>query len=667
MKTQPEDIAQSRLWSRNKMTSPETLPISFIFGDRKITGIPLDWNPVTRSQPIDARLIETIMEGIDPETGLKIRVECLEYRDYPVVEWVVWLENIGCHPTPIIDQFLALDGSYAGACPVLHHCNGDYYSVDGYTPQITTLYPNEIHNFAPSGGRPCDGAFPYFRIQFKDCGLNLAVGWPGQWAASFCTEEGGVHITAGQELTHLCLQPGEKIRSPRITVLAWTGNIPRAINLWRSWYLDHILPRPDGRPLRPMLACAATDTGEEFTNANEDNQLGYMDKMTRVGIDYDVWWIDAGWYPCRDQQGDRRWWHTGTWEPDPERFPNGLMPVSSNAKKNGASLLVWFEPERVTAGSQLDLDHPEWLLKTQPKPEATPDINRLLDLGNPQCRQWLTDHICDLISKNGIQIYRQDFNFPPLAYWRDNDKEDRQGMHENLHVQGYLQYWDDLLNRNPGLWIDSCSSGGRRNDLETMRRSVPLHYSDYGYGEHSTKLAFHHTLYAWIPYFKECTLAWDLCQPGEDLRFDKKVDRFSYHCGMAPMMFVTLDIRRDDYDFLLASEMIAIWRRAAQFLLYGDYFPLTPFSKRDEKWVVWQFETPECQQGCIQAMRLGSCMEESITVYPQVSSPGSIYKFENEETHEFLQFAGSDLVREGLTLTHPKRSGSIWFYQVIPG
>ena len=48
------------------------------------------------------------------------------------------------------------------------------------------------------------------------------------------------------------------------------------------------------------------------------------------------------------------------------------------------------------------------------------------------------------------------------------------------------------------------------------------------------KLAFHHTLYEWIPYFKEFTLSWDLGQA--DARFDNRVDSYSYHCGMAPML-----------------------------------------------------------------------------------------------------------------------------------
>ena len=67
----------------------------------------------------------------------------------------------------------------------------------------------------------------------------------------------------------------------------------------------------------------------------------------------------------------------------------------------------------------------------------------------------------------------------PLDLWRQNDAPDRQGITENHHVTGYLAYWDELLRRHPGLLIDSCASGGRRNDLETMRRSVPLWRTDF--------------------------------------------------------------------------------------------------------------------------------------------------------------------------------------------
>jgi alpha-galactosidase len=656
-------MEQSRAWTDQLLTSPEHLPFSFTYGGRLFAGLPLDWHPRAHHRRFDANLVETAYEGNDAATGLSVRIECLQYQDFPVVEWTVWFSNQGDEPTPLLQNILALDSTFRGASPVLWHCNGDYYSQDGYTPTETPLQDRVSLAFAPTGGRPCDRAFPYFRVQFEDSGLTLAVGWPAQWAAEFVGAPNGIHVTAGQEMTNLRLLPGETIRTPRITVMSWRGDAARAVNLWRRWYLCHVLPKPDGRPLRPKLACAATDTGEEFTQATEANQIAYMDKFVQAGLSPDVWWIDAGWYPCRDEQGVRRWPRTGTWKPDPERFPRGFWPVARRAAEHGAGLLVWFEPERVTIGSQLDREHPEWLLSVADRPDGTKVGNKLLNLGNLQCRQWLTDHICRLIAENGIGIYRQDFNFEPLRYWRENEEADRQGILENLHVQGYLQFWDDLLRRNPGLWIDSCASGGRRNDLETMRRAVPLHYSDYGYGEHAVKLAFQNTLYAWIPYFKDATVSWDLLDPVDDKRWDKQVDSYSMHCGMAPMMFTTVDIRRDDYDLSLAVKMAGIWRRAAKIMLHGDYYPLTPFSKSPERWVVRQFSLPENDTGLVQGIRHRNCPEESIVVFPQGIRENRTYVLENPETLEKREIAGSALLADGFCFRLPRRSAAIWFYR----
>lgn len=660
-RTAPDDMARIRSWMGHLMSAPEHLPISFRYGEEKISGIPATWTPARRTHRIDANVIETVFEGTDGATGLQVSVECLEYRDYPVVEWTTWLTNSGDQPTPILRDIRALDASFAGASPAVYHCNGDFYSEDGYTPQETPLRGGDAFGLAPRGGRPCDGAFPYVRLLFDGGGLTIAIGWPGQWSARFTGTENGVHVEAGQELTNLRLMPGESIRTPRMTVLAWNGDTARAVNLWRRWYLSHVLPRPDGQPLAPRLVAAGTDDGEEFTAATEDNQIKYQARFKAAGFEYDVWWIDAGWYPCYNEEHERKWVLTGTWEPDAERFPHGFKPIADNAARNGANLLVWFEPERVARDTWLFKNHPEWLLRIDSTEEGYAKYS-LLNLGNPECRRWLIDYLCAFIQDNGIGIYRQDFNFAPLRYWRENEPEDRQGITENLHVQGYLQVWDDLLARNPGLWIDSCASGGRRNDLETMRRSVPLHYTDYGYGIHPVKLAFHHTLYAWIPYFKECILSWDLNKPGDDTRFNQQLDSFSFHCAMAPMLFLTMDIRRDGYDVVLARKMVEIWRRASGLLLHGDYHPLTPFSRDADRWVVWQFDRPEADEGLIQGIRHAACAEDSITVFPQAFEPNRDYVLENPETGETIERSGTALVSEGFTFTLPRRSGAIWFY-----
>ncbi|MEP7359152.1 MAG: alpha-galactosidase, partial [Anaerolineales bacterium] len=406
--TTPADMAQSRDWAKQHLAKAADLPISFRLAGRLIRGLPDSWQPTVRARRLDANIIETVFDGTDPQTGLNVRVECAEYRDYPVVEWVAWLTNTGSAATPLIADVRGLDADFEGLLPVLHHSNGDFASAEGYTSRSTPLPQGEFLEFAPAGGRACDQAFPYFRIAFARGGLCLAIGWPAQWAARFNGLAEGVSVRAGQELTQLRLQPGETIRTPRMTVLTWAGDEERAVNLWRRWYLAHILPRPDGRPMRPLLACAATDEGEEFTAATEANQIAFIEKFNQHGIRPDVWWIDAGWYPCYNAEHARRWPVTGSWRPDPERFPNGLKPISDRAAELGADLLTWFEPERVAAGTELYVEHPEWLLKVTGKTReslqtAGTTQDGLLNLGNPAARQWLTDHVCGVIQENGIK------------------------------------------------------------------------------------------------------------------------------------------------------------------------------------------------------------------------------------------------------------------------
>ncbi len=634
---------------------PADLPFSFVLDGERIHGIPPAWQPTVRKREISAEIMETVYEAAGPGTGLELRVECMTYCDFPVVEWVAWFSNTGDTTAPALSDILALDHTFAGASPVLHHYNGDYARSGGYTPTETRLFDGNVLSFAPVGGRPCDCAFPYYRLAFEGHGLTLAIGWPAQWSANFSGLDEAAHVRAGQEQINARLAPGERIRTPRITLLAWDGERTDAVNLWRRWYRAHILPRPDGGPLKTCLGFSAPNGGVEYTAATEDNQLRDMKKARQHGIDFDLWWIDAGWYPCGDNTEDGNdWMATGNWVPDPERFPNGLKPVGDALAADGAELLLWLEPERVRPGTKLDIEHSEWLLRL---PDSE---NSLLNLGNPACRQWLTEHVCTLIRESGIGIYRQDFNFMPLQYWRDNDGPERSGINENLHVQGYLQYWDELLARNPGLWIDSCASGGRRNDLETMRRAVPLHHMDHGYGKSAVKLAFHRTLFEWIPYFRGLSVSWDIERP---TLFDHCVDRFSFQCAMAPMMLPLLDIRRDDLDYELAATMIAIWRRAADLLLHGDYYPLTPFHRDVTQWVAWQFHCPDTGRGLFQAIRLQKAPNETFTGDLQALEAARVYVLENSETGETVESTGAELDRTGFTVALPIRAGAIWFYQ----
>ena len=57
-----------------------------------------------------------------------------------------------------------------------------------------------------------------------------------------------------------------------------------------------------------------------------------------------------------------------------------------------------------------------------------------------------------------------------------------------------------MLRSNPELLIDTCASGGMRNDLETFRRSVPLWRSD-SCCEPISMQGMTYGMSVWMPYF----------------------------------------------------------------------------------------------------------------------------------------------------------------------
>ncbi len=654
------------------MTDPASLPIRYSLDGVPYRGIPAEFHPTCTRRIIDANLIERTYIGTVPGTSLSLRVECWEYKDFPVWEWTAYFTNSGTAPSPVISDFCGIDHTLpAGKTTLLYHNNGDYCSREGLETTERSLDDGEAFTAASVNGRSCDRAWPYYRILSGDICYNIAIGWPGNWECRIQRVEGGIRFEAKQQYTNFYLKPGETARSPRMVVMALQGDYTRGVNMWRRWYFDHALPRSRGEKLTPKVCFLHGGGGEEFTLATEENQKDAIRTFIARGETPDLWWIDAGWYPCKDEEGVKRWVRTGKWYPDPEKFPNGLGPVGELCDEHGIQLLLWFEPERVMLKYWPEENPSEYVMKLRtPANNEWLDSNGLLYLGSDECREWLTDRVKGVMKEGHVKVYRQDFNGDPfpLAWWLQNDvEENRSGITENLHIQGYLRYWDDLLMDTPDLWIDSCASGGRRNDIEAMRRAVTLHPTDYGYGEHPVKQAFQKTWYEWTPFFRSIPAAWD----DEDGNYGTGkphahgFDSYTGHCAFAPATAFGAGAYDDEQTFRCASDFRALLRRAMPYTLDSDFFALTPVRKSNEDYFSIQFHREEHDEGVIQVIRNTRCEKESLTVHPITFDKDKQYAFDAPETGETFTVSGAQIAQNGLTFSLPKRSGRFWFYRAI--
>ena len=129
-------------------------------------------------------------------------------------------------------------------------------------------------------------------------------------------------------------------------------------------------------------------------------------------------------------------------------------------------------------GTWIEREHPDWLLKPTGTPEGLRYQERdgflLLDLGNPDARQWAVESVSEEITRSGLDYYRQDFNLYPAYFWHTDEKPDEIGLREIRHINGLYDFLDELARRHPSLILDNCAAGGRRLDFEMMRRCIVL-------------------------------------------------------------------------------------------------------------------------------------------------------------------------------------------------
>lgn len=579
----------------------------------------------------------------DQLTGLSVRCVVVEYLDFPTVEWTLHFRNDGSADTPIIENIQALDINFSQKADskteyLLHHSRGSVSGQRDYEPFQRALAPSTKLQFDALNGKPSWGEWPYYNLEWANGGAIIVIGWPGSWTSHFDRDESqGLHVQAGQQRTHFVLHPQEEVRSPRIVVQRYKGDWLTGQNIWRKWMCAHNMPRPGGKLPQPMTGgfCGYYFPDLAITEKGEKQAI---DRYAVERLLPDCWWMDAGWFQMTDDKGVSSFWNSGTWEVEKKRFPNDLRPVFDHARSKGISKsILWFEPERVAPGRWLYEQRPQWLLGREGQ-------YKLLNLGNPEALDWVTNMVDKTLKDAGVTIYREDFNFGPLDSWTLNEPVDRQGINEIKHVTGHLAFWNELLRRDPNRMIDTCASGGHRLDIETLRLSVPLWCSDYSW-EPTGMQGITYGLSLWVPYH------------GTGVTSD---DSYVMRSDMAPFFLMSWDMNRKDINFDRLRKLMAEWRKLSEYY-QGDFYPLTDYSVANTEWMAWQFNRADIEGGIVQVFR----REDSPYFQASFKLRGlealAEYHVTNADTGKSSVSTGRKLMGEGFTVTMPDKPSAVTY------
>ena len=565
----------------------------------------------TKSEKIGNKTVSVY----DFRGGLRVTQELIEYPKYDTVEWVNYFENVGNADTQVISELCDAAVSLSlgevkrnqrtawlsdpdELVNIYHPCGSNWSEREfSSNPQelrgntyVGALHANEERSYWANSGRSSGGASaPFFNIHNKGIGAVVAIGWSGNWQCRIRTEESSVSVFSGIREVAFKLLPGERVRTSSFVVMSYEGSFAAAQNKWRA-FMKNELSVITKRGLEPPFA-AGIWGGMKTEWAND--RLDVIDKNE---IPFDHVWMDAGWYGATTQptkseyEGD---WsqHTGEWCISPHIHPDGLAPLSRRIRESGRKFILWFEPERVIKGTPITKEHPEYFLTCKT------NGNLLLDLGREEVFNYILEVLTERIDTIGVDCYRQDFNVDPLPFWRENDGEGRCGIHEIKHINNLYRLWDELLARFPSLMIDNCASGGRRIDIETLKRSMPLWRSDAQCPANPIpEMTQVHTanFSLWMPYHGS----------GSGRCYDTYNFRSAYSASMTTnYTFSYSDSFGDDEKKMAWLKKMATEFRRAKPYFTGDVYHLTSAGTDKSGWMAVQWHRSDLGSGMIQVFK----------------------------------------------------------------
>jgi alpha-galactosidase len=211
--------------------------------------------------------------------------------------------------------------------------------------------------------------------------------------------------------------------------------------------------------------------------------------------------------------------------------------------------------------------------------------------------------------------------------------------------------WDALLERFPDLLIDNCSSGGRRIDIETLKRSIPFFRSDYqcNFNENPEVLQTHNSgISLYLPY-NGCT---------SKTKCDTYAIRSSYSSSWGGAFYNAIFQSMDEEDFAWAKKITDEYRSIRNYFSM-DFYNIGSSCFDPTAWAIWQYHDSETQSGIVMAFRRCESPFDQVKIELKGLLPEKAYTFTSLDDYATQDEKNSIMIR-----LPQKRSSIILKYQL---
>ncbi|MBO5935227.1 MAG: alpha-galactosidase [Clostridia bacterium] len=617
-----------RQWfEENLLSSDGNYPFSFKIDGEEFN--PAGWQKSSAPSPEYGAVYQggqtEYLVFTNNEKSLEVTVEATSFSENATCQWTVYIKNTGKGNSGVISDFRALDYSFETGNAEVYYSMGSNTAAGDFS-LIKKNLTSGGRVFSGVDGKPTEKYLPYFNISGENYGMLLGIGWTGQWIAEISESKGMTDITAKQEYLEAYLLPGEEIRSPLVSVGFYKNDNPlKGFNLFRNWIMDCVYPENVTKNHYTVMEVAGP-----MSTRTSDEIIGILDSFDdSVFNQTDAFWMDAGWYSYNEGWYDG----VGNWTVDTSRYDNGIIELSSYAKEKGLGHVLWYEPERVFRGTNFynkGSVNEQWLIDIG-------DDNFMWNLADEDAFSYYCEYLLASMKENGVTVYRQDFNFPALDYWKTADEQyydGRTGVCENHYVTNLYRFLDFLEENIEGLIIDNCASGGKRLDLEMTYRSIPFWRSDYNCSVHADLFdatqAHTYGLSFWLPI------------SGTALNMTSE---YSSRSTILPLMLM---------DFYAHQVPTFGFYHEQRDLMTGNYYPIDFGSFDADEMHAMQYSSEDGLSGTALVYKRAKVrLSEYDVVFNGLVRDATyeVYDFDNPE--KVYTLTGEELMSDGLAISLP--------------
>lgn len=328
------------------------------------------------------------------------------------------------------------------------------------------------------GGVSNSQNYPYFAIDDGNATDSYGEIWYGTLAWSGNTKitvekdaMEQVRVTGGISDDDFAwvLKPSEQFSTPDFVLGFVGGGFNAASQMLQRYVADSRVPSKFKNKSVPVIyngwTCFKFDIDEQ-------KLLAVAEKAAEIGAEYFV--VDDGWMENRNDSSGG----LGDWKIDRQKFPNGLTPLINRVNELGMKFGLWIEPEMITRDSDLFKNHPEWVMgfKTREYEESRQQLN--LNLAIDGVKDYIICVLDDLLKNNNIEYIKWDMNRYISGANLPGIPADEQKTVWVKYVQNLYKIFKHVKETYPDIFLENCASGGLRADIETLKYSDRINYSD---------------------------------------------------------------------------------------------------------------------------------------------------------------------------------------------